>query len=165
MRNWQNLAHVEDLARHWNVDPLEIPSWAPPTHVMQMFRYAEEGSLRFLWVIGTNPAVSLPELPRIRSILAQERLFVVVSDAFLSETAELADVVLPAAIWGEKTGTFTNQDRTVRLSEQAVDPPGEARPDMDVLIDYARRLKLQDKDGESLVKWSTPEECFDALRP
>ena len=91
---------------------------------MQIFRYAEEGSIGFLWIVGTNPAVSLPELARIRRILRAGRLFVVVQDAFLTETAELADVVLPAAIWGEKTGTFTNADRTVHLSEKAVEPPG-----------------------------------------
>nr|BFE99418.1 hypothetical protein GCM10020241_10940 [Streptoalloteichus tenebrarius] len=126
LRNWQNPDHVAELARIWNVHPLQIPTWAPPTHVMQIFRHAEEGSVRFLWIVGTNPAVSLPDLRRIRSILAQERLFVVVSDAFLTETALLADVVLPAAMWGEKTGTFTNHDRTVHLSEKAVDPPGQA---------------------------------------
>jgi ferredoxin-nitrate reductase len=164
MRNWQNLAHIEELAAHWNVDPLDIPSWSPPTHAMQIFRLCEEGSIKFLWIIGTNPAVSLPELRRIRSILAQERLFVVVSDAFLTETAQLADVVLPAAIWGEKTGVFTNQDRTVHISEKAVDPPGEAKADMDVFRDYARRLELKDKDGAPLVHWSTPQECFDAFR-
>jgi anaerobic selenocysteine-containing dehydrogenase len=60
----------------------------------------------------------------VRSILADERLFVVVQDLFMTETAALADVVLPAATWGEKTGTFTNADRTVHLSDKAVDPPG-----------------------------------------
>jgi ferredoxin-nitrate reductase len=164
MRNWQNRAHMEDLARHWNVDPLVIPSWGPPTHIMQILRLCEEGSIKFLWITGTNPAVSLPELGRIRSVLGQERLFVVVSDAFLTETAELADVVLPAAIWGEKLGTFTNQDRTVHLSEKAVDPPGEAKADMEIFIEYAKRLGLQDKDGAPLIKWSTPEECFDAFK-
>ncbi len=164
MRNWQNPAHVAELARLWNVDPLSIPSWAPPTHVMQMFRYAEEGSIHFLWIVGTNPAVSLPELHRIRSILEQDRLFVVVSDAFLNETAMFADVVLPAALWGEKVGSFTNHDRTVHLSEKAVEPPREARSDMDIFRDYARRLGLTDKDGAPLVKWTTPEECFDAFK-
>jgi anaerobic selenocysteine-containing dehydrogenase len=164
MRNWQNPEHVGELARLWNVDPAQIPAWAPPTHVMQIFRLAEQGSIRFLWIIGTNPAVSLPELHRIRSILAQERLFVVASDAFGTETTELADVVLPAAMWGEKTGTFTNHDRTVHLSERAVDPPGRARPDMDIFLDYASRLDLRDKDGAPLVKWRTPEECFEAFK-
>jgi anaerobic selenocysteine-containing dehydrogenase len=163
-RNWQNEAHVAELARLWNVEPLQIPHWGPPTHAMEIFRYVEQGSIGFLWVSGTNPAVSLPELRRIRSILSRDDLFLVVSDAFLTETARLADVVLPAALWGEKTGTFTNTDRTVHLSEQAVDPPGEARPDMEIFRDYARRLDLRDRDLEPLVKWSTPEECFEAWK-
>ena len=103
-RNWQNEEHVAELARLWNVEPDQIPHWGPPTHAMEIFRYAEQGSIEFLWVSGTNPAVSLPDLGRIRSILSQESLFLVVSDAFLTETARLADVVLPAALWGEKTG-------------------------------------------------------------
>jgi ferredoxin-nitrate reductase len=162
-RNWQNPDHVADLARIWEVDPLQIPSWAPPTHAMQIFRYAEEGAIRFLWVTGTNPAVSLPELHRIRSILSQERLFLVVSDAFLTETGRLADVVLPAAMWAEKTGTFTNHDRTVHLSERAIEPPGQARSDMDIYLDYAARLGLSNSDGAPLVPWRTPEECFAAF--
>jgi len=164
MRNWQNPQHVAELAELWRVDPLQIPAWGPPTHAMEIFRHAEQGSIRFLWIIGTNPAVSLPELHRIRSILEQERLFVVVSDAFLSETTQLADVVLPAAIWGEKTGTFTNHDRTVHLSEKAVAPPGEARADMEIFLDYAKRLGLAGNDGAPLISWSTPEECFDAFK-
>ncbi len=163
-RNWANDAHVADLARVWNVEPMQIPHYAPPTHAMQIFRYAEEGSIRFLWVIGTNPAVSLPELARIRSILAQERLFLVVQDIFLTETAQLADVVLPAATWGEKTGTFTNADRTVHLSEKAVEPPGEARPDLDIFLDFARRLGLQDKDGAAAGEVVGPRGAFEGWK-
>ncbi len=163
-RNWNNQEHIAELARIWNVEPSRIPSWVPPTHIMQILRYAEEGSIRFLWIVATNPAVSLPELQRIRKILAKEDLFVVVQDAFMTETARLADVVLPAAIWGEKTGTFTNVDRTVHLSLKAVEPPGEAKPDMDIFIDYARRMDLRDKDGRPLIKWSTSEEAFEAFK-
>ena len=163
-RNWSNDSHVEDLARVWNVDPMQIPHYGPPTHLMQMMRYVEDGSIRFLWVNGTNPAVSLPELARVREILSQERLFLVVQDIFLSETAQLADVVLPAATWGEKTGTFTNADRTVHLSEKAVEPPGEARPDLDIFVDYATRLGLEDKDGQPLVKWTDPEGAFEGWK-
>ena len=123
-RNWDNKEHVQELADIWNVERMKIPHWAPPTHAMQIWRYAEQGSINFLWVSCTNPAVSLPDLPRIRSILQQEGLFLVVQDIFLTETARYADVVLPAATWGEKTGTFTNADRTVHISEKAVDPPG-----------------------------------------
>jgi anaerobic selenocysteine-containing dehydrogenase len=131
---------------------------------MQIFRYAEEGSIRFLWIIGTNPAVSLPELQRIRSVLGQERLFVVVQDLFPTETTQFADVVLPAATWGEKTGTFTNADRTVHLSEKAVEPPGEAKADLDIFVDFAHRLGLEDKDGAPLVKWSDPEGAFEGWK-
>lgn len=163
-RNWSNEEHVKDLARVWNIDPMSIPHYTAPTHLMQMMRYVEDGSIRFLHVSGTNPAVSLPELARIRSILSQDRLFLVVQDLFLTETAQLADVVLPAATWGEKTGTFTNVDRTVHLSEKAVEPPGEARPDLDILVELSHRLGLQDKDGGPLVTWSTPEEAFEAWK-
>ncbi len=163
-RNWSNDQHVKQLARIWNVDPLAIPHYSAPTHLMQMMRYAEQGSIRFMWVTCTNPAVSLPELARVRDILAQDRLFLVVQDIFLSETAQLADVVLPAATWGEKTGTFTNADRTVHLSDKAVEPPGEARPDLDIFLDYARRLDLRDRDGQPLVKWTDAEGAFEAWK-
>jgi anaerobic selenocysteine-containing dehydrogenase len=131
---------------------------------MQIFRYAEQGSIRLLWIICTNPAVSLPELHRVRSILAQERLFVVVQDAFLTETAQLADLVLPTAMWGEKTGAYTNADRTVHLSERAVDPPGQARSDLDVFLEYARRMAFTDKDGAPLITWDDPESAFEAWK-
>jgi ferredoxin-nitrate reductase len=162
-RNWQNDTHVAELAKLWNVPILQIPHWAPPTHAMEIFRQIEAGSIRFLWVTATNPVVSLPELSRVRSVLAQDRVFVVVSDAFFTETCAVADVVLPAALWGEKTGCFTNADRTVHLSEKAVEPPGEARSDFDMLLDYAQRMDLRDQDGAPLVKWSTPEEAWTAF--
>jgi anaerobic selenocysteine-containing dehydrogenase len=161
-RNWSNDSHVGELADLWNIDISQIPHYAPPTHAMQMFRYAEQGTLRLLWVSATNPAVSLPELHRIRAILGQQRLFLVVQDIFLTETAELADVVLPAAAWGEKTGTFTNVDRTVHLSEKAIDPPGQARPDLDIFLDYARRMDFRDRDGKPLPAWTDPESAFAA---
>ncbi len=160
-RNWQNPAHLHDLAERWNVDPMTIPHWHLPAHAMEIFRYAETGSIKFLWIIGTNPAASLPELHRIRRILSKQNLFVVVQDAFMTETTELADVVLPAAIWGEKTGTFTNTDRTVHLSNKAVEPPGEAKADLDIFLDYAKRMDFRDKDGQPLVKWSDAEGAFE----
>ncbi|MFO0847087.1 MAG: molybdopterin-dependent oxidoreductase [Gemmataceae bacterium] len=158
--NWQNPDHVARWARLWNVDPLTLPHWHQHAHAMEIFRHAEVGSVKFLWVIGTNPAVSLPELHRVRGTLAQDRLFLVVQDAFLTETAALADVVLPAAIWGEKTGTFTNVDRTVHVSHRAIDPPGEARADLDIFLDFARRMGFTDKAGKPLVKWKDAAGAF-----
>jgi anaerobic selenocysteine-containing dehydrogenase len=158
--NWQNPGHVQRLADLWNVDVLKIPHWHVHAHAMEIFRHAELGSVKFLWVIGTNPAVSLPELHRIRKVLAKPGLFLVVSDAYLTETAKFADVVLPAALWGEKTGTFTNADRTVHISHKAIDPPGEARSDFDILLDFARRMDFRDRDGKPLIKWDKPEGAF-----
>jgi ferredoxin-nitrate reductase len=163
-RNWQNADHVADTARIWNVEPSTLPTWTPPTHAMQIFQLAETGTIRFLWIMATNPAVSMPDLARIHRILASENLFVVVSDAFLTETAALADVVLPAAIWAEKTGCITNVDRTVHLADQAIDPPGEARSDLDILLDYARRMDFRDKDGEPLLRWTDAASAFDAWK-
>src|SRR4051812_2354159 len=164
LRNWQNGRHMEARAKRWTVDPLATPHWHLPAHAMEIFRKAELGAIRMLWVICTNPAASLPELHRIRRILAKPDLFLVVQDAFLTETAKLADVVLPAAIWGEKTGTCTNADRTVHLARKAVEPPGEARADLDIFLDYAKRMDFRDKDGAPLVKWSDAEGAFNHWR-
>ena len=163
-RNWDNEEHIRELADLWNVDRMKIPHWAPPTHAMQIWRYAEQGSLNFLWIQCTNPAVSLPELGRIRSILEKEDLFAVVQDVFLTETASFADVVLPAATWGEKTGTYTNADRTVHISEAGTEAPGEARHDLDIFLEYAKRMDFRDKDGEPLIKWEHPEQAFEAWK-
>jgi anaerobic selenocysteine-containing dehydrogenase len=73
-------------------------------------------------------------------------------------------VVLPAAGWAEKTGTFTNADRTVHLSERAVDPPGEARSDLEIFLDYARRMDFRDRDGAPLIRWTDPEGAFEAWK-
>jgi anaerobic selenocysteine-containing dehydrogenase len=164
MRNWDNPEHIRQLAELWNVDEIVIPHWAPPTHAMQIWRYAEQGSIELLWISATNPAVSLPDLGRVRDILARDELMVVVQDIFLTETARLADVVLPAAAWGEKLGTFTNADRTVHLSEKGVDPPGEARSDLEIFLDYARRMDFRDRDGAPLIKWEDPESAFEAWK-
>ena len=163
-RNWQNENHIKELANLWNVEPSKIPHWQPSTHCMQIWRYAEQGSIKMLWISATNPAVSLPDLSRIRKILRKEDLFVVVQDAFLTETAGFADIVLPAALWGEKTGCFTNVDRTVHISHKAVEPPGQAKSDLDIFLDYAKRMDFKDKDGNPLIKWSTPEEAFEAWK-
>ena len=117
-----------------------------------------------LWIQATNPAVSMPNLPRIRALLSNPDLFVVVQDAFMTETTEFADVILPAAMWGEKTGCFTNVDRTVHISHKAVAPPGEARSDFDIFLDFARQMDFRDKAGEPLIKWRTPEEAFEAWK-
>lgn len=161
-RNFSNPAHVRALAKLWNVDESFVPHGVPPTHAMEIFRLAEQGAIRMLWILCTNPAVTLPELKRIRQVV--EKPFVVVNDAFQNETTDHADLVLPTAIWGEKTGTLTNADRTVHLACKAIEPPGEARSDLDILLDFARRMDFRDKDGAPLVKWRDAEGAFEAWK-
>jgi anaerobic selenocysteine-containing dehydrogenase len=72
--------------------------------------------------------------------------------------------VLPAATWGERTGTFTNADRTVHLSDQAVEPPGEARSDLEIFLDFARRMDLRDRSDQPLITWHDPESAFEAWK-
>ncbi|TID07278.1 Nitrate reductase [Colletotrichum higginsianum] len=161
-RNHMNPVHMQELADLWNIDPVRVPHWNEPTHVQNLLSYIENGSVRMMWISGTNPLVSLPNLPRVRRLLTDPGLFVVCQDIFMTETAAIADVVLPAAQWGEKTGCFTNVDRTVHLSHKAVEPPGEARSDLDIFLDYGRRMDFRDKDGDLLLPYKTPEEVFGA---
>lgn len=163
-RNHQNKTHMQEIADTWGIDLIKMPHWNEPTHIQNILKYIDDGSIEMLWVSGTNPLVSLPNLHRTRNLLTKPDLFVVVQDIFLTETAAIADVVLPAAQWGEKTGCFTNVDRTVHLSRKAVEPPGEARPDMDIFLDFAKRMEFKNKNGDPLIPYSTPEEVFDAWK-
>ena len=151
---------------------MTIPHWAPPTHAMQIMSYAETGSIGFLWISATNPAVSMPESARIRKILAGDQCFTVVQDLFLTETAELADVVLPAAGWGEKTGCFTNVNRAVHLSETGRRATGRGTQRPRHLPDVRRRDGLHRprrrprwSSGAPRRRHSTPGPRVTAGRP
>ena len=103
-----------------------------------------DGTIRGLWIIATNPPVSFPNRPRLEAALARLDLLVV-QDGFETPTTALADVVLPAAIWGEKDGTFTNSERRVSLVRRAVEPPGEARSDFEIFLSIAERLGIREE--------------------
>jgi ferredoxin-nitrate reductase len=163
-RNHLNPTHMEDLAKIWNIDPVKVPHWSEPTHVENILTFIERDTIEMLWISGTNPLVSLPNSDRIRRLLTKENLFVIAQDIFPTETTAIADVVLPAAQWGEKTGCFTNVDRTVHLSHKAVEPPGEAKPDLNIFLDYGKRMEFRDKDGNDLLPWTTSEEVFEAWK-
>jgi formate dehydrogenase alpha subunit len=107
--------------------------------VTEMLKAAEEGQVRCLYVIGENPMVSDPDLNHVRYSLQQTE-FIVVQDLFFTETGQFADVILPAASFAEKEGTFTNTERRVQRVRKALDPPGEARPDSWIVTELARRL-------------------------
>ncbi len=123
------------FAEAWGV---ELPD-APGLTVTEAFDAIAAGAVRALYVMGENPMLSDPDQAHVEEAL--RRLdFLVVQDIFLTETAALADVVLPAASFAEKDGTFTNTERRVQLLHAAVPSPGEARADWRILTDLARRL-------------------------
>jgi ferredoxin-nitrate reductase len=131
--------HRRQCEAFWDRRPGSINPKTGLTAV-EMFRALEKGQLQGIWIAATNPAVSLPDLHQIRRALGRARL-VVVSDAYHpTETSQLADVVLPAASWGEKAWTSTNSERMVSYSPPLFDPPGQALPDWDIVARFARRL-------------------------
>ena len=118
------------------------------------------GRIKGLWIIGTNPVVSFPNRDVLEHALARLELLVV-QDGFATPTTALADVVLPAAIWGEKEGTFTNSERRVSRVRAAVRPPGDARPDFDIVLDVARAWGCHD---ELFSGWTAPRDAFEEWR-
>lgn len=132
----------------WGVPPASIDS-APTHHTVSMFRALDRGDIRFLWIQGTNPMVTMPNLNRYRAGARKPDRFVVVSDVYPTPTTDVADVVLPAALWIEQEGLFGNSERRTQHFEQMLPPPGEAMSDAWQLIEVARRLGFQ-----SLFPWS-----------
>jgi ferredoxin-nitrate reductase len=138
-RTVEDADHRRQCEAHWDRRPGAISDKIGLTAV-EMFRALEKGQLQAIWIAGTNPAVSLPDLHHVRRALGRARL-VVVSDAYHpTETSRLADVVLPAAQWGEKAWTSTNSERMVSYSPKLFDPPGKALPDWEIVAHFARRL-------------------------
>ena len=113
----------------------------PGLTVVEIMRSAERGDIRGMYVMGENPAMSDPDLDHARAALTRLD-HLVVQDLFLTETAALADVVLPASAWPEKDGTVTNTNRQVQMGRAAVPLPGEARQDLEIIQELARRLGL-----------------------
>jgi formate dehydrogenase major subunit len=128
----------------------------PGLTVVEIVNAAYDGKIRGMFIMGENPAMSDPDVEHARAGMAKlEHL--VVQDIFLTETAYLADVVLPATAWPEKTGTVTNTDRMVQLGRKAVEPPGQAREDFWILVELGKRLGLD-------WKYAHPKEVFDEMR-
>ncbi len=135
----QNAEDRRHAATIWGVPP-EAISPRPGHHALGMFRALERGDLRFLWIQATNPMVSLPNLNRYRRAAARPDRFIVVSEAYPTPTTDVADVVLPAAMWIEREGIVTNPERRVQHWDRLVPPPGEAASDAWLMIEVARRL-------------------------
>ena len=143
---------ANQLAAHMGFTPPDIDRvrrfWKAPriaTHeglkAVQMFEAIARGEIKALWVIGTNPAVSLPDADAARAALKKLELFVVSENVRSNDTVNAgAHVLLPAQAWGEKSGTVTNSERRISRQRAFLDPPGEARPDWWIVSEVAKRL-------------------------
>ncbi len=136
-----NEADRKMAAKIWGV-PVENIQPKPGLHTVEMFRALDRGDLRFLWIQVTNPMVTMPKLKRYREGAQKEGRFVVVSDVYPTPTTDIADVILPSAMWIEREGMFGNSERRTQHWDQMLKPPGEAMSDTWQLIEVARRLGL-----------------------
>jgi nitrate reductase (cytochrome) len=135
-------ADREFAAGIWGVPASAIPD-RPTHHAVSMFRALDRGDIRFLWVQVTNPMVTMPHLNRYRAAAEKGDRFLVVSDVYPTPTTDVADVVLPAALWFEQEGLFGNSERRTQHFEQMVQPPGDAMSDTWQMIEVARRLGFE----------------------
>ncbi|HKW81752.1 MAG TPA: formate dehydrogenase subunit alpha [Casimicrobiaceae bacterium] len=128
----------------------------PGLTVVEIMNAVHAGKIRGMYIMGENPAMSDPDVSHARQALSELEMLVV-QDIFLTETGYLADVILPASAFPEKTGTFTNTDRSVQLGRQALEPPGEARQDLAIIVAMANQLGLD---------WSYdhPSQVFEEMR-
>ena len=159
-RDLDNEEHRKEVAALWGVD--SVPA-KPGKTAVEMFEAIGRGEIKAVWIACTNPAQSMPDANAVRQALARAE-FVVVQEAFRdAETCDYADVLLPAASWGEKEGTVTNSERRVSRVRAAIAPPGEARPDWKIAVDFALRLQgiLNKKIS---FNYKSPEEIFNEHR-
>lgn len=156
-RKFESGADRKELARIWNVDSERVPisrGLAYPDIV----EAALAKKIRALWVIATNPVVSFPNLGVLQQSLESLDFFVVQDGFHPTPTSGLADLVLPAAIWGEKEGTYTNSERRVSKVNAAVTPPGEAWTDLQIFLSISEKLGCRD---ELFPGWHGPKDAFE----
>src|SRR5205809_5601756 len=159
-RKFESAPDREELAALWRISPDRIPTSRGMAYP-DIVEAALAKKIRALWVIATNPVVSFPNLGVLQQSL--ENLdFMVVQDGFHpTPTTELADLVLPAAIWGEKEGTYTNSERRASKVNRAVAPPGEAKSDFEIFLELAKKLNCYD---ELFPGWEKPQDAFEEWR-
>ena len=152
-RDMANPAHRAEVAALWGVP--DVPA-KPGLTAVDLFEAAADGAVKALWIACTNPAQSMPDQRTVRRAL-QRAEFVVVQEAFATAaTCDFADLLLPATTWGEKEGTVTNSERRISRVRAAVPPPGQARHDWRIVVDFARRLR----PGNDLFPYETPESIW-----
>lgn len=141
----------QKFARAWGVDI----SAEPGLDEMEMLDKAKEGELKGLYIMGENPMLSNPDLNSVESALKNLE-FLVVQDIFLTETAALADVVLPGTSFAEKDGTYVNTERRVQMGQKAVSPPGESLPDWEIICRLSRAMDYP-------MNYSSPQEIMQEI--
>ncbi|MBI4905852.1 MAG: molybdopterin-dependent oxidoreductase [Acidobacteria bacterium] len=159
-RKFDDPADRAALASLWNIDESRLPvkrGLAYPDIV----EAAVAKKIRALWIIATNPLVSFPNQDVLRQGFSNLDFLVVQDGYHPTPTTELADLVLPASIWGEKEGTYTNSERRVSKVNQAVTPIGEARSDFDIFLALAEKLGCRE---ELFPGWTCPEDAFNEWR-
>jgi anaerobic selenocysteine-containing dehydrogenase len=156
-RKFESAKDREELAALWGIPADRIPTSRGLAYP-DIIEAAVSKKIRALWIIATNPVVSFPNLDVLKQAL--ETLdFLVVQDGYHpTPSSELAHLVLPAAIWGEKEGTYTNSERRVSKVNRAVDPPGEARPDFDIFLAIAEKLGCRE---ELFPGWTSARHAFE----
>ncbi|MGA9671469.1 MAG: molybdopterin-dependent oxidoreductase, partial [Terracidiphilus sp.] len=155
-RKFDVSADREELAKIWKIDVERIPT-ARGLAYPDIVEGAVAGKIKAMWIIATNPVVSFPNHDVLRQALTGLE-FLVVQDGFHpTPTSDLADLVLPAAIWGEKEGTYTNSERRIGKVNAVVAPPGEARTDFDIFLDIADRLGV---GNELFPGWKNSHDAF-----
>ncbi|KAA5843384.1 molybdopterin-dependent oxidoreductase [Pseudomonas chlororaphis] len=161
-RDAANPEHRAEVAAYWGVEQLPAN---PGLTAIELFEQLRGGKIKALWIACTNPAQSLPDQNAVREALLACP-FVVLQEAFrTTETATFADLLLPAASWGEKEGSVTNSERRISHVRRAVAAPGEARPDWAITLDFARRLEQRLRPQRpSLFALDTPAQLFDEYK-
>ena len=162
-RDLGNPAHRAEMAAFWGVP--YVPA-KPGKAAVDLFKALKTGEIKAVWIACTNPAQSLPNQAEVRAAL-QAADYVVLQEAYgNTDTADYADLLLPASAWGEKQGTVTNSERCISRVLPAVAAPGEARHDWQIVVDFARRLgaKLDHAGAERLFPYADAEAIFNEHR-
>ena len=136
----------------WGVPRGTIPS-RPSNHTIEMFRGLKDGQIKAVWIQVTNPMVTLPDRDKFLEGIGRHKPFIVVSDVYPTPTTEIADVILPTAMWVEREACFGNSERRTQQWDKLVDPPGDSRPDSWQIIEVARRMGYG-----ALFPWKTEAE-------
>ena len=159
-RKFDDAGDRRELADLWSIDETRLPAKRGLAYP-DIVEAALAKKIRGLWIIATNPLVSFPNQDVLRQALSNLEFLVVQDGYHPTPTTELAHLVLPAAIWGEKEGTYTNSERRVSKVNRAVAPPGEARADFDIFLDVAEKLGCRD---ELYPGWRSAEDAFNEWR-